>query len=735
MIKNHIRPIVIFVAIAVAFMSVINYIIKFNNTVKQIEQNDQDNYKYVCTICEFPYVKDDCVRVFAKVLSTDNPTDITQYKIQFDMDKSSYDLLKYGNTIEVYASIKAANTSANYGNFDYRLYLMSKNTIAICNEQSILDVKCISKGNGLDGYLYKLQQKAILSIDNYFEGNERALIKAMLTGDRTDIDDKLTQTYQRAGIYHIVSVSGLHTGIFISVFAYIIALLPFGKRRASIVAKFSAVIISILLYMFTGYGISITRVILMCAITALCMLSKRDFSITSSIVIAAYIILLFMPYQIFSTAYQLSFLSTYGLCLAVNIRQKYSGGKKDGFIMTSTVISAGSTFVTAPVCAYCFGFISTMASVANILVIPLSTGLLVSSVIFCAMCALLPHAILNILKFVPLTLARLVNCVAELVSRSDRCIIKLSLTDVIFIYMVFLAALCVIICLKRRKFANAVVTLLVLAFTFSSLVAAPGNKMKVTFLNCLKGESTIVTTPGGKHIMFDCGSLSFNEPASDLFETYFMHNGIKKIDTLYISYFDDDHINAANKLMVMGYINEIVLPPKISIDNPQIRLNRIKLIKTAQTSGVLITYVNSQFERTTDGISVCVAGNNFNLKNKNASAIYKIAYGDVSFVLSSCLGAQGLKQVEQNAKCTVLKTPNYGNSVNSTKSYIYHADPKYAVVTVPDNDKYLSVSKQLIKILKSKNIPLYRTDCNQTLTFVTDGAKITKIKARKENVD
>ncbi len=735
MIKIHIRAILMFAAIAIIFACIINYVNKFNDAVKDIEQNSNTSYKYICTISEFPYTKDNKIRVFADVISTDHPADITGYKIQFDMSKNYYDILKYGNKIQVDAAIEAANTSANYGNFDYRNYLMSKNTIAICSSDSILKVELVSEGKGLDGCLYKLQKKAILSIKKYFDGDDRALINAMLTGDRTDIDENLTEMYQKAGIYHIVSVSGLHTGIFISVFAYIMALLPFSKRRTSHIAKLSAVIISVLLYMFTGYGISITRVILMCAVTALCMLTKRDFNITSSIVIAAYVILLFMPYQIFSTAYQLSFLSTYGLCLAVNLRQKYTNGKTDGYLMTSTVISTGSTFVTAPVCAYCFCFISTVSSLANIVVIPLSNGLLISSVTFCILCAFLPHKVLNIIKFVPLTLSKLINSAAELVTRADKCMVRLSLTDVLLIYVVFAVAVCVIISIKRHKHENAVIIVLIFAFVATSVCCMPSNKTKVTFINCLKGEATLVTTPLGKNIMFDCGSASFENPAEDLFETYFMHNGIKQIDTLYLSYFDDEHTNAVNKLIVMGYIKSVAIPPDIDIKNENVQFNRKKIINTAKRFEIPVTYINSEYVHTLDGVNISVAGSNFDLKNKNACAIYKISYGDISFLLSSCLGADGLKQVTQNTKCTVLKLPNYGNAVKATQSYISNADPEYAVITAPIKDRYLSVSDELIQILENRKITTYRTDYNQTITFATDGATINQIKARKKNVN
>lgn len=732
MIKNHLRPIIIFFALAFVFVSILHYVAEFTGNVKYIERNP-GTYTYNCRITEFPYEKSNKIRVFADVINSDSPYNIHGYKIQFDLDKDNYDILKYGNIITVTGTVKTANTSANYGNFDYRNYLMSKNTIAICSDNDVDKTELVSQSNGLDRILYNLQLNAIFSIEKYFDGDDRALIKAMLTGDRADISSELTDMYQKAGIYHIVSVSGLHTGIFISVIAYLLAMLPIGKRKASIVAKISAVIISVLIYMFTGYGISITRVIVMCAITAFCMMVKRKYNIIMCILTAAYIIVLIMPYQIFSTAFQLSFLSTFGLCVALNILQKYSNKKQPGYLSTSLSISAGSVIATAPVCAYCFGFISVIALVANIVVIPLSNMLLISSALFCISSAVFPEFIMNIIKYVPMTFSTLINSATDLVTNNNIPELEVNTTQIVFIYIAVVLIGCIVILFKKRHFVVAATSILasVMLFTF---ICLPSSDMKVTFINCLNGESTLVTTPNGTRLLFDCGSASFETPKEDLFETYFKHHNISKIDTLYISYYDEAHTNAVNKLIVGGYIKQIVLPPKADITNDEILLNRKKIINTASNFGTQIKYTESEYSHITeDGVVICTIGNNFRLKNKNATAVYKIQYGNISFLLSSCIGAKGQELLTDVTDCTVIKTPNFGNWVKATPNYIMGANPEYAVITAIPDSKYYKVDEKLKKLLNDNNIPMYRTDVNQTITFTINGAKIKSIKTRRDN--
>ena len=118
------------------------------------------------------------------------------------------------------------------------------------------------------------------------------------------------------------------------------------------------------------------------------------------------------------------------------------------------------------------------------------------------------------------------------------------------------------------------------------------------------------------------------------------------------------------------------------------------------------------------------------MSDKNGCAVYRIAYKDVSFVLSSCLGAKGQTALTGSTECDVLKVPNYGSKVKATEQYILSSKPKYAVITAPARDRYAKVDTDLLSALENKGIPTLRTDTHQTITFVTDGNDINKVITR-----
>ena len=734
MLKNHLRTITAILAVVIVVICICSCFGKFRHNTEALIKGAKGT-EHICKINSYPIYDGDKIKFYAQILQTDAEADIVGYNLYVSAPADAYDIISYGNTLAVRCPITIADTAANYGNFDYRHYLMSRNAIGVVYAQSSADIELVQGNNGIGNLIYQLRQKAIFNIQKYFNGDDRALITAMLTGDRSDFDDRLFDRYKTAGIYHIVAVSGLHTSIFISLIAYIIAILPFRNRRKAILTRTAAIFISALLFMFTGHGISIVRVVFMSSVLWLGMLLRKEYNLIASVATSAFIISVLMPYQILSTSFQLSFLSTFGMCVALKYSDRFEKlPAKVAAALTSISISAGSTIATAPVCAYTFGAISLIGVVFNLAVIPASTALLISVVIFSLVSVFLPEGVMLILRVIPLFLSRFINTIAAL---SDKCAflyISANLSQVVSAMLITaFAGLVIYHSIKRRYIRSLIAIVLIVGINLSvyATVSTRPPQLKVTFINALRGEATLLRTPNGKNIMFDCGSESFGAPAEDLFNTYFMHNGVRKIDKLYISYFDDEHSNAVNKLMNMGYIKQLVLPPAIHTKD-KIATNRQKIINNASRLGIPTVYMHSKaVAEEENDLTISYAYDNFDLKDKNGCAVYRIDYKDVSFVLSSCLGAKGQTELTGSTECDVLKLPNYGSKVKATEQYVLSAKPKYAVITVPSRDKYARADQELIKTLTDNRIPYLRTDLHQTITFVTDGTDINEVITRK----
>lgn len=732
MIKKLIRPFVIAMILIVTITNIYIYNINYKALVNSIDTYDDKDYTFICKISDYPVTEEKVVKTYADIISTDFPLDMSKHRILLRLPKDDYDSVQYGYTVELNGKISSPSPALNKGGFDYRRYLQSKNTPAIFDRTEGGKLKCISKNTGITNSIYKTRRKVIYNIQKHYRGDIAALCTAILTGDRSTITDEMSENYKRCGIYHIVAVSGLHAGIFISVITFALFFLPFKNRKKKIVVRIFAVIISILLYIFTGFGISVTRVILMMALLLCANIVKREYNIMIILPTAAILILLSSPYQIFNQSFQLSFLSTYGLCAGLEIfKGKIPKNKLGNWFLTPMVISLGATLATMHIIIYNFHGISIIGVFSNLAAVPLAGALLSSLVAFSFLSVFIPFDIMALLKYIPYIPAKLINILASFTGSLEFSYIRISP----FMFMnysvaIILTASAVYTAFKKKIVIFGIITSIIVVNCALMMYNTLCKDTKITFINAGKGESVLIETGENNHILIDCGSKSSSDPTNEIFIPYFECTGIRKIDKLYISYFDDEHTNSVNFLMKKGYVREIILPEKTEISRNNILFNRNKIIDAAEKFGVKYSYIDFGSTHKIDNTcNIYLRDENKNLKDKNATAIYTIQCGDTSFTLSSCLGAKGQELLADiSADCDVIKIPSYGKMTKSTDKYILSNKPEFAVITFPQRDRYEKFDTNIEDFLTNNNIEFARTDKSGTLTFITNGKTIKKIE-------
>lgn len=100
------------------------------------------------------------------------------------------------------------NVSRNPGNYNERDYLHSIKVGGKINAKSVQIVN--RETYEIFVYTKKLQSFLCKQIDRIADSNKGGVLKAMLFGYRQDISEKLKEEYKMAGIFHLLSVSGLH---------------------------------------------------------------------------------------------------------------------------------------------------------------------------------------------------------------------------------------------------------------------------------------------------------------------------------------------------------------------------------------------------------------------------------------------------------------------------------------------------------------------------------------------
>lgn len=214
------------------------------------------------------------------------------------------------------------------------------------------------------------------------------LAKALFIGERDFSDKEFYQPFRKAGLAHLLAISGLHMGLFcFGVYGALRLLLALPVRLSSYVAhhKIAAILAlgSGLFYLFlAGAPISAIRAYLMTSFILCAVLWGRRMVTLRNVNYVMMLFLLCYPSSLYQPAFQLSFAATYGIVMfhdSQSRRRRSSSGKwlrRVYYLVGTSAIAIASTFF---ITAYHFGMISLWGVVSNVMAIPY-TGLVVMPV-------------------------------------------------------------------------------------------------------------------------------------------------------------------------------------------------------------------------------------------------------------------------------------------------------------------------------------------------------------------
>lgn len=205
------------------------------------------------------------------------------------------------------------------------------------------------------------------------ERDNGAIVKAMLLGERSDIDSSLRKAYSRSGASHILAISGLHVGIVAMVVWWLCWLLPIAGRRGHAVRNCIASLVMILYATICGLSPSVVRATLMFVVAqmALCYGTSRNTS--NALCGAATVMLLFNPNNLYDISFLLSATAVAGILVGLRPVTEFMGGEGGGALLRGlrgvVVVGLCSTLATLPLVAHTFSTASLVGIFINPIVI------------------------------------------------------------------------------------------------------------------------------------------------------------------------------------------------------------------------------------------------------------------------------------------------------------------------------------------------------------------------------
>ncbi|MGN0346642.1 MAG: ComEC/Rec2 family competence protein [Lachnospiraceae bacterium] len=295
----------------------------------------------------------------------------------------SFSMLRIGATISLNGKINCFASATNPGEFDAREYyyilgyhfrIMNGTVLASSEEY-----------NHLKDGLFRFRKKMEEIYDAIFSEEDASVIKAMVLGEKSEMDRDIKQLYQSNGIAHILAISGLHVGIIgMGLFQL------FRKMRIPLPICVGISFLLLLLYSEMTMGSASThRAVIMLTFVLFSKPIWRTADPPTTISVAATIVLIMQPYYLYYAGFWLSFGAIIGITFFLPSflyqEEKRKLQNKVQLFMRRQIQTLKSgvaiSYFTMPILLYYYYEYPVYSILLNLVVIPLMTLLLAFSLL------------------------------------------------------------------------------------------------------------------------------------------------------------------------------------------------------------------------------------------------------------------------------------------------------------------------------------------------------------------
>jgi competence protein ComEC len=298
-------------------------------------------------------------------------------KILFCVKKSNQNRLKIGNILIIYDQIKNIPTPKNKFQFDYQKFMFYKDVLAQCYTSNN-NIKILYYQKNIYSISNEIRIKIIKSFEKqHISKASLSIIKALLLGEKQDIDKDMYQSYSKSGAVHVLAISGLHIGIVLIFLLWILKPLKYLKKGNIIIT----ILILLILWSFafiSGMSASVVRAVTMYSFVAVALFINRKTNIINTLWVSLFVILFIYPNFLFDVGFQLSYLAVFSIVYIQPFFKKihHSNNKIKQYFYDILTVSLAAQLGVMPLSIYYFHQFPGLFFITNLLVIPLITVIL-----------------------------------------------------------------------------------------------------------------------------------------------------------------------------------------------------------------------------------------------------------------------------------------------------------------------------------------------------------------------
>lgn len=531
---------------------------------------------------------------------------------------------------------------------------------------------------------------------------DAGLLRALLLGDKGELPTDLTEDYRRAGVVHLLAISGLHVSCLALFLDWLLKRLGLSRRAAfgvtlPLLAFYAALV---------GFTPSVTRAVFMYLLLRAAPLNGRPSDALTRLLAALWAILLVRPLAIADAGLILSFAAVAGILALVPPLLGLLRAPKRGWLrglLESLAVSLCASAAIAPALIQFYGTVAPYSPLANLIAVPLIT-------------LALPIAFASLLLgalYLPLgaLAARLASLLLGLISRFAAWVAALPGASVMMgawpAWLVGLYALALCGCSafvprvgRRRLALGALAALCFVAGPLLCQLRAPDG-LQIDFLDVGEADAAVVWAQGTPYLV-DAGE------AGGPVAGYLAYRGLAP-RAVFLTHPHADHYGGFAEVAALCRVETIYLPecwPRLTVP-----ADIASSLQSAQARGSRVVYLKAGDEvRLSERVVARVlyppeGANPANLND--ASLALRIEYGAGSALLAGDL--QTLPPLTLDLDCDVMKASHHGEDRAGGELLLRAASPSALVISVGRNG-YGHPAEALLARAERLGAQIYRTD-------------------------
>ncbi|MDK2897388.1 MAG: competence protein ComEC [Candidatus Atribacteria bacterium] len=523
------------------------------------------------------------------------------------------------------------------------------------------------------------------------------LFSALLTGQREEGFYHYSEELERAGVFHLFCVSGLHLGILGGAALFLLGRLFFLRK----ISFWLVAGLTFLYLVFCSFSPSSLRAWLMLSAHLFERRVGRGTPPFAFLLTAFFFMFLLQPESIFLPGAQLSYASTFGIIFFVNHIQFVFQNKN-----WLTRFLGGSLFLTASALVGSFpvlvsnGFsFSTLSFLGNILLVPLiQLALLLSflgamvgwvSLVSFSGLAFLIETLLSTIQWIVSFLVQIPHLFLQFNTRATQLGGWGAWLGIVGIFLIFS-----LLKGKKRFFLGAVwggvILLLITGLTFP--------RAQFWVLDIGQGLSNAFIY-GDSALLIDTGGIirGYGNTGSSIVVPFLRYQGVKRIENIFFTHSHQDHIGGWERVVSQLPVEGVTAGAKnISLSSEIIPFTDYTVIHSLNGCQVEVFPIKGREEN-------------------NRACVYRLHYPSFRVLVTGDIEGEGidllLQYGKRNLEAEILILPHHGKLVDGLEKLLEATNPKVAIVSAGENS-YGHPDPRALSLVLERGIELYQTNQN-----------------------